>query len=168
MHFTSLRRRHRAPSVIIVSLIDVLLVVLIFLLVTTTFKKAEPILRLALPESKQAKAGASDAKPFLIFVSSNAPYFYLGEKPVTLDRLQTEMTAAASKDPHLNILIKADRNSPLGVGVKLIDAAKLAHAGSINFVTEKAANNVKAFGFDKLSAYTCPANSMTPVVGRPK
>src|ERR1043166_2839194 len=96
MHFTSHRQRHRTPSVIIVSLIDVLLVVLIFLMVTTTFKKAEPMLKLALPESKQAKPGASDAKPFVIFVSTNAPYFYLGENPVTLDRLQSELESVQS------------------------------------------------------------------------
>src|SRR6266851_5740564 len=140
MHFTSFRRRHRAPSVIIVSLIDVLLVVLIFLMVTTTFKKVEPILKLTLPESKQAKPGASDAKPFVIFVSTNAPYFYLGEKPVTLDRLQSELNAAAKKEPQLQVLIKADRRSPVGESIKLWDAAIAAHAGSINFVTEKAAN----------------------------
>src|SRR5260221_12375333 len=139
MPFASLRRRHRAPSVIIVSLIDVLLVVLIFLMVTTTFKKVEPILKLALPESKQAKPGPSDAKPFIIFVSSNAPYYYLGEKPVTLDRLQAEIDAAAKKDPQLNVMIKADKSTPLGIGIKIIDPAKLAHAGSINFITEKAA-----------------------------
>jgi biopolymer transport protein ExbD len=139
MHFTSLRPRHRAPSVIIVSLIDVLLVVLIFLMVTTTFKKVEPILKLVLPESKQAKPGAADAKPFIIFVSSNAPYYYLGEKPVTFDRLQAEIEAAAKKDPQLNVMIKADKSTPWGIGIKIIDAAKLAHAGSINVVTEKSA-----------------------------
>lgn len=139
MHFTSARPRHRAPSVIIVSLIDVLLVVLIFLMITTTFKKAEPILKLALPESKQAKPGVSDTKPFVVFISAKAPYFYLGEKPVTMDRLQAELTAAVQKEPHLKVQIKADKNSPVGESIKLIDAAKLANAGSIDFVTEKAA-----------------------------
>src|SRR5262249_46455978 len=94
MHFTSFRARHRTPSVIIVSLIDVLLVVLIFLMVTTTFKKAEPMLKLALPQSKQAKPGASEAPPFLILVATNAPYFYLGDKPVTLERVQSELETA--------------------------------------------------------------------------
>ena len=139
MHFTSFRQRHRAPSVIIVSLIDVLLVVLIFLMITTTFKKAEPMLKLALPESKQAKPGASDAKPFLIFVSANAPYFYLGDRPVTLDRLTADLKAAAQKDPQLKVTIKADKRSPFGEVIKLIDAAKLANVASINAVTEKSA-----------------------------
>src|SRR5438477_5436385 len=136
MHFTSFRQRHRAPSVIIVSLIDVLLVVLIFLMVTTTFKKTEPMLKLALPESKQAKPGATDNKPFIILVTTNAPYFYLGENPVTLDRLQSELEAATKKDPQLKVTIKADKRSPFGEVIKLIDAAKTANVASINAVTE--------------------------------
>ena len=139
MHFTSFRQRHRAPSVIIVSLIDVLLVVLIFLMITTTFKKVEPTLKLALPESKQAKPGVADAKPFVIFVSTNAPFFYLGERPVTLDRLEADLKAAAQKDPQLKVMIKADKRSPFGEVIKLIDAAKLANVASINIVTKKTA-----------------------------
>src|ERR1051325_1545981 len=108
MHFTSARGRHRTPSVIIVSLIDVLLVVLIFLMVTTTFKKTEPMLKLALPQSKQAKPGASDAKPFVVYVSTNAPYFYLADKPVTFDRVQSELETAVKNDPQVKVTIKAD------------------------------------------------------------
>ncbi len=141
MHFTSARNRRRTPSVIIVSLIDVLLVVLIFLMVTTTFKKAEPMLKLALPESKQAKPGVTEDKPFIIFISTNAPYFYLGERPVTLDHLQTNLEAAVKKDPQLKVLIKADKRSPLGEAIRLIDMAKLANVSSINFVTEKVGNH---------------------------
>jgi len=138
MHFTSCRQRRRTPSVIIVSLIDVLLVVLIFLMVTTTFKKAEPILKLALPESKQAKPGVADAKPYIIYISTNAPFFYVGERPVTLDHLQTDLEAATKKDAQLKVMIKADKRSPLGEAIKLIDVAKAANVASINFVTEKA------------------------------
>src|SRR5262245_2117893 len=107
MRFTSHKRR-RAPSVIIVSLIDVLLVVLIFLMVTTTFKQKElPSLKLALPQSKQAKPGQStDAKPFVVTVSTNFPYFYLDTLPVTIDRLQSELSEAAKKNPELKLAIK--------------------------------------------------------------
>ena len=57
-------KRVPAVAVIIVALIDVLIVVLIFLMVTTTFKKAQPALKLALPESSQAtKSGASENPP---------------------------------------------------------------------------------------------------------
>jgi biopolymer transport protein ExbD len=137
MHFTS-HKKHRAPSVIIVSLIDVLLVVLIFLMVTTTFKRKQPVLKLALPESKTAQPGATDNKPLNITIASNAPHFFLEDRPVTLDRLQTELVAAARRNPQVAVAIRADKRAPFGEVTKVIDAAKVAQVGSLNFYTEKA------------------------------
>jgi biopolymer transport protein ExbD len=139
MRFTSAKKR-RAPSVIIVSLIDVLLVVLIFLMVTTTAKKEPPpVLKLALPDSKQAKAGASEAKPFVVSIAPKEPYFWMGDKPVTYERLQNEMMMAAKQDPKVAVMIKADKAAPVGAFIKAIDAAKAAQVGAINAVTEKTA-----------------------------
>jgi biopolymer transport protein ExbD len=127
------------PSVIIVSLIDVLIVVLIFLMVSTHFKSKEASLRLALPESKEAKTGTgTENKPFVISIATNAPYFYLGDLPVTLDRLQSELVTAAKANPKVNVAIKADRHAPFGEVIKVIDAARAAQVGSINAITEKA------------------------------
>ena len=137
MHFKP-RKSRRAPSVIIVSLIDVLLVVLIFLMVTTTAKKLEPALKLALPESKQAKPGAStEAKPFIVSIATNFPYFFIENRPLTIDQLQKELITAAQKDPQVKLAIKADKRSPFGEVIKVIDAAKLAQVGSISAITEK-------------------------------
>jgi len=139
MRFTS-RKRKRAPSVIIVSLIDVLLVVLIFLMVTTTVKKVEPALRLTLPSSREAKSGATDdKKPFTILVSSNFPYFYIGDKAITYDKLERELAAAVKADPQLHVAIRADKQAPVGEFVRVIDATTAAKVGSLKIVTEKAA-----------------------------
>jgi biopolymer transport protein ExbD len=139
MHFKP-RKTRRAPSVIIVSLIDVLLVVLIFLMVTTTAKKLEPALKLALPESKQAKPGAStEAKPFIVSIATNFPYFFIENRPLTIDQLQKELIAAAQKDPQVKLAIKADKRSPFGEVIKVIDAGKIAQVGSISAITEKPA-----------------------------
>jgi biopolymer transport protein ExbD len=136
MRFT-VNKRRRVPSVIIVSLIDVLLVVLIFLMISTTTKRVEPALKLNLPESKEAKPGAAEEKPFVIMVATNFPYFYMANKAVTLDQLQRALAAAAKRDPKLKVAIKADKHAPFGEIVRLIDASKLAQVGSINFITEK-------------------------------
>lgn len=139
MHFTK-RKPRRPPTVIIVSLIDVLLVVLIFLMVTSTFKnKSAPELKLALPTAKQAQPGAADAKPFVVTVATNFPYFFIENMPVTLDRLQLALTDAAKKDPQVKVAIRADRAAPFGEVIKVIDAAKIAQVGSISAITEKAA-----------------------------
>jgi biopolymer transport protein ExbD len=138
MRFATQKRR-RTPAVIIVSLIDVLLVVLIFLMVTTTAKKVEPALRLNLPQSKEAKPGATDTKPFVVQVTTNFPFFFLGDRPVTLDKLQSELAAAVKKDPQLKVAVKADKRAPFGEIVKVIDISKVVEVGSLNFITEKQA-----------------------------
>jgi len=131
------KKRPRTPAVIIVSLIDVLLVVLIFLMVTTTAKKVEPALKLNLPQSTQAAPGSGDDRPFVILVATNFPYFFIGERAVTLDQLQTELSAAVKTNSTLKVSVRADKQAPFGEVVKLIDATKLAQVGSLNFVTEK-------------------------------
>jgi biopolymer transport protein ExbD len=133
------KKPHRAPSVIIVSLIDVLLVVLIFMMVSTTFKKSQSTLKVALPESTHAKTGPTDLKPFMILISSNAPYFYLDGQPITFERLQTEMQNAVKKDPQLKVTIRADKRAPLGEFIRLKDAAIDAKATDITLQTEKPA-----------------------------
>ena len=133
------KKHNRTPSVIIVSLSDVLLVVLIFLMVTTTAKKVEPALRLNLPQSKEAQPGTVESKPFVVQVTTNFPYLFLGDRPVTIDGLQSALAEAVKKDPQLKVAVKADKQAPFGEIVKVIDASKLAQVGSLNFITEKAA-----------------------------
>ena len=69
------RKRRTTPAVIIVALIDVLIVLVIFLLVTTTFKQ-QAALKLALPESSQAKkAGANENPPFVVSIDGKGIYY---------------------------------------------------------------------------------------------
>ena len=139
MRFLSHKRR-RPPSVIIVSLIDVLLVVLIFLMVSTTAKKQqEPTLHLNLPQSKEAKQGATESKPFVILVTTNFPYFFVGDRAVTADNLQKELLAAVNNDAQVKVAVRADKQAPWGEVLKVMDAIKVAKVAGVDFVTERTA-----------------------------
>ena len=129
------RKRRSTPAVIIVALIDVLIVLVIFLLVTTTFKQ-QSALKLALPESSQAKkTGANENPPFVVNIDSNPTngVYYIGEKhsPVSFGQLQNELTAAAAKNPQLVLAINADEKAPWGKIVKVRDAAAAAKIKSL-------------------------------------
>jgi biopolymer transport protein ExbD len=132
-----LRKRRQPPAVIIVALIDVLIVVLIFLLVTTTFKKPQTALRLALPESSQAtKAGANENPPLVISIEADGNLRLGPEaKPVTVDRLKSELLAAAATNSELKLTVSADKAAPWGQIVKVMDAAKEAKIKSISAFT---------------------------------
>ena len=128
------RKRRNPPSVIIVSLIDVLIVVLIFMMVASTFKQ-HPALRLALPESKQTQK-PDDAGDQLVVTIAKEGDLYLGMTPVTLADLQTRLKASASRNAQVNLSIRADTSAPFGRIVKVMDAAKEAGIKMVNAFTQ--------------------------------
>src|SRR5450759_2396264 len=115
MHFF-VRKRRQTPTVIIVALVDVLIVLLIFLMVTTTFKQ-QPALKLALPESSHAeKTSARDTVPLIISIAADGS-LRLGQdnKPVTAEKLKSELVAAREKNPELQVAINADTEAHFGL-----------------------------------------------------
>ncbi len=138
MRFYS-RKRRQAPAVIIVALIDILIVLLIFLLVTTTFRQ-QPALKLALPESSHAeRTGAQENPPLVVSVDAEGDLRLGPEgKPVTAERLKTELLAAAEKTQELKLAISADKRAPFGQIVKVMDAAKEAKIKIVNAFTKEA------------------------------
>jgi biopolymer transport protein ExbD len=133
------RKRRSSPNVIIVALIDVLIVLLIFLMVTTTFKQ-QSALKLALPESSQAKKpGANENPPLVVSIDANGIY-YINKLPKTFEQLQGELIAQAEKNPKLVLAINADEKAPWGKIVKVRDAAAKANIKSLVAFTKE---NVK-------------------------
>ena len=134
-----IRKRRQPPAVIIVALIDILIVLLIFLMVTTTFKQ-QPALKLALPESTQAaKTGANEAPPLVVAIDEQGSLRLGTEaKPVTVDRLKSELLAHLAKNPQLQLAIRADKKAPFGQIVKVMDACKEAGIKMVNAFTKEA------------------------------
>jgi biopolymer transport protein ExbD len=129
------RKRRQAPAIIIVSLIDILIVLLIFLMVTTTFKQ-HPAIKVAVPESTQVREGATEAN-LVVTVSDQAPYFYLGQIPVTMDKLQSELATRARRDTNLAVTIRGDTASTWGRIVNVMDAARAARIRHVSAVVRK-------------------------------
>jgi biopolymer transport protein ExbD len=129
-------RKRRAPSVIIVSLIDILAILLIFFIVTTTFQKNQPQLQINLPESKTAEqAPAENSQPLVLRIKS-ADQITLDEKPVTLETLADALKALREQAPSRPIAMQADREAPFGVVVKALDALRDAGIKNIPAFTQ--------------------------------
>src|SRR3984893_4332619 len=61
-------RKRRAPNIIIVSLVDILVILLIFFVVSTTFKKDQPEVQINLPESKTATKAPAELEHAIVSV----------------------------------------------------------------------------------------------------
>ena len=129
-------RKRRAPSIIIVSLIDILAILLIFFIVTTTFQKNQPQLQINLPESRTAEqAPAENSQPLVLRIKS-ADQITLDEKPVTLETLADALKALREQAPARPIAMQADREAPFGVVVKALDALRDAGIKNIPAFTQ--------------------------------
>ncbi len=134
------RKRRAAPAVIIVALIDVLVVLLIFLMVTTTFRQ-QPTLKLALPESTQAKkSGAEEHSPLIVNIDAQGGLrFGEDNMPLTTDQLRQQLLALAAKNPDSKLAIRADKNAPWGKVISVMDIAKETSIKTVSAFAKDAA-----------------------------
>src|SRR4051794_27999225 len=117
-------RKRRAPSIIIVSLVDILTILLIFFVVSTTFKKDQPEVQINLPESKVATKSPAEMEHTLISVDQ-FDVIKLDGKEVTPEELE-----GAIKDlpatRRSSLALQADKKASYGIIIKVMDSLKLA------------------------------------------
>jgi biopolymer transport protein ExbD len=127
-------RKKRAPSIIIVSLVDVLVILLIFFVVSTTFRTDQPEVQINLPESKTAKDRPSELEHTLVSIDADDE-IKLDGKVVDPEGLQTAVQGL-SPTKKSSIALKADQKSSFGVIIKVMDALKLAGVKNLPAFTQ--------------------------------
>jgi biopolymer transport protein ExbD len=129
-------RKRRAPSIIIVSLIDILAILLIFFIVTTTFQRSQPQLQINLPESKTAEQAPAEKDDPAVLRIKSAEQITLDEKPVSLETLAEALKSLRAQAPSRPIAMQADREAPFGVVVTALDALRDAGIKNIPAFTQ--------------------------------
>jgi biopolymer transport protein ExbD len=117
-------RKRRAPSIIIVSLVDILTILLIFFVVSTTFKKDQPEVQINLPESKTATKAPAELEHAIVTVDE-ADAIKLDGRPVDVDELERAVRNL-SQTQKASLALQADRKASFGTIIKVMDALKLA------------------------------------------
>lgn len=109
----------------IVTLIDILAILLIFFIVTTTFKKEESLLKVNLPRSS-ALASGEDRERRVPLTLGEDGRVSLGTTVVPIDSLADALREFKNARPGEKLELKADEGAPLGLMVKVWDAATVA------------------------------------------
>ena len=117
-------RKRRAPSIIIVSLVDILIILLIFFVVSTTFKKDQPEVQINLPESKTATKAPAELEHAIVTVDE-ADAIKLDGRPVDVGELERAVRNL-SQTQKASLALQADRKASFGTIIKVMDALKLA------------------------------------------
>jgi biopolymer transport protein ExbD len=128
-------RKKRIPTVIIVSLIDILAILLIFVIVTTTFKREQPEVVIRLPESSTAAGGEVRSDPAVLSIGKDSKIF-LDAAPIKMENLRAALAAMRAQNPDRALAMSADTDAPFGTVVKVLDVLKEAGLRDVPAMTE--------------------------------
>jgi biopolymer transport protein ExbD len=129
-------RRRRAPSIIIVSLVDILTILLIFFVVSTTFKRDQPEVEINLPDSKTATAKPSELQHAILSVDKDDAV-KLDGKEIALDQIESAIGDLAA-ERKTSLVLQADKKASFGTIIKVMDALKLAGIKNLPAFTQGA------------------------------
>src|SRR3954470_24413279 len=110
-------RKRRAPSIIIVSLVDILTILLIFFVVSTTFKKDQPEVQINLPDSQTATKAPAEEDHAIVSVNENDEVLLDG-RPLPIEELESAVRElmVAKKS---SLALQADKKASFGTIVKV-------------------------------------------------
>ena len=117
-------RKRRAPSIIIVSLVDILTILLIFFVVSTTFKRDQPEVQINLPESKTSTKTSSELEHAIVSVSETDE-IRLDGQVIAVEELETSVRNLPATR-RASLALQADKKASFGTIIKVMDALKLA------------------------------------------
>jgi biopolymer transport protein ExbD len=117
-------KKRRAPSIIIVSLVDILVILLIFFVVSTTFRTVQPEVQINLPDSKTATNAPSELEHALVTVDQDDD-IKLDGRAIGVEELET---AVRNLPPtrKSSLALQADKKASFGTIIRVMDALKLA------------------------------------------
>ncbi len=127
-------RKRRAPSIIIVSLVDILTILLIFFVVSTTFKKDQPEVQINLPESQTATSAPAEAEHAVVAVDENDEVSLDG-RALPVEELQSAVQDLPGSRKS-TLALQADRKASFGTIIKVMDALKLAGVKNLPAFTQ--------------------------------
>lgn len=128
-------RTRRAPTIIIVSLVDILTILLIFFVVSTTFKRDQPSVKINLPESKTSTNAPAEIEHVVVSVDADDMVKLDGET-VDVDALETSVKNLPD-EKRSSLVLQADKKATFGIIIKVMDALKLAGVRNLPAFTKE-------------------------------
>lgn len=112
-------------------LVDVMLVLLVVFIVTAPL--LTQVVRVKLPKTEQIEP-APDQHITILSVSATGQSL-IDDRPVPLDKLETELKALQEKDPDINLQLQADKAAMFDAVAKVMASAQRSGIGKLSFVT---------------------------------
>ncbi len=131
----SLNRGGRAPmaDINVTPLVDVMLVLLIIFMVTAPMLQEG--VSVELPSAKGAPIEKAQQRDEVMISVSGAGSIFVNDKAVSEDQLATVVLEATKDKPNRDVFLRADKNVPYGVVVRIMGSLKTAGIANLGMIT---------------------------------
>ncbi|HIC91606.1 MAG TPA: biopolymer transporter ExbD [Syntrophaceae bacterium] len=126
------KRKKASIHLNIAPLIDVVLLLLIFFMLSSHFMML-PGLKINLPSATTAKVEPEEE---VIISITKEGILYLNGKETSLKSLPTLLKEKISKTQRESVTVRADESIPFGLGIKVMDIARLAGFNHVTIATK--------------------------------
>ncbi|WP_038161561.1 biopolymer transporter ExbD [Verrucomicrobium sp. BvORR106] len=120
------RKKRTTPQIPIVALVDILVIVLLFIVATTTFRQQKTQMKINLPTSKALGVNSPSNEKRTTLAITPERKILLDGTEVTADKLAEALAAFRERDPKAKLELQADKETPLGLLVRVWDSLKSA------------------------------------------
>lgn len=141
MSFASPSRDRMPPAIPLASMIDILFLMLTFFLTASAFRDESSRIDVSLPEARANRADAAAQTHVTVTIKPDGSLF-INNKPTTLPELQRDLQTLATQFPDETLYIRGDRDSRLGLTIKIMDAAYAVGLKNVFLETTKPSSEV--------------------------
>lgn len=127
------RKRREELRIDVTPMVDVVFLLLIFFMISTTFVET-PGISIELPQSS-AKAVSRQPEEFKVTLAKDGTLFY-GEREISIENLALLIQAQSANLEDTTFYLLADKDTPHGVVVNVMDIARKAGFGRMAIGTE--------------------------------
>lgn len=127
-------RQSAAPmsEINVTPMVDVMLVLLVIFILTAPLMSSA--IRLDLPQSEAAQAGASPQAVSLVVDAQGG--LFLNDQPIAQEALRERLAEIAKRHPDTELELRADQSVPYGRVVQAMGLAQKAGLSRIGFVAQ--------------------------------
>ena len=128
------RKRTVSAEINVTPLVDVMLVLLVIFMATAPMLSAG--VPVDIPDSQAGAIHEDDQGPIEVTLTGTNQ-IYVGETPVTQDRLIELLTAMTKDDPNRRIFLRADKKLDYGSVMGILGSMNAAGFGKIALITQQ-------------------------------
>lgn len=122
MGFAAESRERARPVLPLAGMVDILFLLLVFFMSTYSMREQELQIDVGMPASEQAEAGGTSAQRVIITYHSDGRIF-LGERPVAMRNLETELARLAEITTDQPVILRGDKQATIQLQSQIMDAS---------------------------------------------